>query len=70
MSALATAAAQDVPSATSKDDSGDGNEVVARRIVVTGDVQGGYYRSCVLNEVRRLRRFGPLTEIESVIAPR
>ncbi len=30
----------------------DPNEVVARRIVVKGDVQGGYYRSCVLNEVR------------------
>ena len=26
-------------------------EVVARRITVKGDVQGGYYRSCVLNEV-------------------
>ena len=28
------------------------SEVIARRIIVTGDVQGGYYRSCVLNEVR------------------
>ena len=28
------------------------SDLVARRIVVTGDVQGGYYRSCVLNEVR------------------
>jgi len=48
---LATAA-QDA-SATSSDaaDQHDGNELVARRIVVTGDVQGGYYRSCVLNEV-------------------
>ena len=27
------------------------NEIVARRIIVKGDVQGGYYRSCVLNEV-------------------
>ena len=27
------------------------NEIVARRIIVQGDVQGGYYRSCVLNEV-------------------
>lgn len=26
-------------------------EIVARRIIVKGDVQGGYYRSCVLNEV-------------------
>lgn len=30
------------------------NEIVARRIIVTGNVQGGYYRSCVLNEVRSL----------------
>jgi hypothetical protein len=29
----------------------DPDEVVARRIIVTGDVQGGYYRSCVQNEV-------------------
>ena len=32
----------------------DANEIVARRIVVVGDVQGGYYRSCVLNEVRQI----------------
>uniref|UniRef100_A0A6V2PX56 Acylphosphatase-like domain-containing protein n=1 Tax=Ditylum brightwellii TaxID=49249 RepID=A0A6V2PX56_9STRA len=32
----------------------DPNEMVARRIVVTGDVQGGYYRSCVANEVRHM----------------
>lgn len=30
----------------------DSDEVIARRIVVSGDVQGGYYRSCVRNEVR------------------
>ena len=30
----------------------DDAEIVARRIIVKGDVQGGYYRSCVLNEVR------------------
>ena len=30
----------------------DDNEIVAKRIFVKGDVQGGYYRSCVLNEVR------------------
>ncbi|KAL3775173.1 hypothetical protein HJC23_005762 [Cyclotella cryptica] len=29
----------------------DPNEAIARRIVVTGDVCGGYYRSCVTNEV-------------------
>jgi len=31
---------------------GDPSEVVAKRITVKGDVQGGYYRSCVKNEVR------------------
>ena len=29
----------------------DSNEIIAKRIVVEGDVQGGYYRSCVRNEV-------------------
>ena len=33
------------------DESNDPDEIVARRIIVKGDVQGGYYRSCVLNEV-------------------
>jgi acylphosphatase len=28
-------------------------EIIARRIIVKGDVQGGYYRSCVLNEVNK-----------------
>lgn len=32
------------------------NELVARRIIVSGDVHGGYYRSCVLNEAGRFRR--------------
>ena len=35
----------------------DPNEIVARRIVVTGDVDGGYYRSCVKNEVRYILFF-------------
>ena len=29
----------------------DSIEIVGRRILVKGDVNGGYYRSCVLNEV-------------------
>ena len=29
----------------------DEPDIIAKRIVVSGDVQGGYYRSCVLNEV-------------------
>lgn len=35
---------------------GDPNELIARRIVVTGDVNGGYYRSCVKNEASRFRK--------------
>lgn len=34
----------------------DPNEIIARRIIVEGDVQGGYYRSCVRNEAGRFRR--------------
>ena len=34
----------------------DPNDIVARRIIVEGDVQGGYYRSCVRNEAGRFRR--------------
>jgi hypothetical protein len=33
-------------------DEHDATEVIARRITLKGAVQGGYYRSCVLNEVR------------------
>jgi len=32
-------------------ESGEKDELIARRIIVEGDVQGGYYRSCVRNEV-------------------
>ncbi|KAL7545102.1 hypothetical protein ACHAWF_008457 [Thalassiosira exigua] len=37
------------------DGDGDPNELIARRIVVSGDVDGGYYRSCVKNEASRFR---------------
>jgi hypothetical protein len=33
------------------------DDVVARRIVVKGAVQGGYYRSCVRNEVSSLTSY-------------
>mmetsp|Transcript_10536 Transcript_10536/g.15492 ORF Transcript_10536/g.15492 Transcript_10536/m.15492 type:complete len:149 (+) Transcript_10536:84-530(+) len=36
--------------------SSDGSDLVARKIIVTGAVQGGYYRSCVLNEAGRFRK--------------
>ncbi|KAL7571188.1 hypothetical protein ACA910_008850 [Epithemia clementina (nom. ined.)] len=38
------------------DDGTDDDDLIARRIIVEGDVQGGYYRSCVLNEAGRFRR--------------
>jgi hypothetical protein len=31
----------------------DKDDIIAARIHVKGDVQGGYYRCCVVNEVRR-----------------
>ena len=34
----------------------DPNETIARRVIVTGDVDGGYYRSCVKNEASRFRK--------------
>mmetsp|Transcript_313 Transcript_313/g.757 ORF Transcript_313/g.757 Transcript_313/m.757 type:complete len:134 (+) Transcript_313:243-644(+) len=38
---------------SSSSSSGDPKEIIARRIVVQGpSVQNGYYRACVLNEVR------------------
>eukprot|EP00978_Attheya_sp_CCMP212_P007654 scaffold17766_cov54-Attheya_sp.AAC.4 len=40
-------------SSSSPDES---NEIVARKIIVSGDVMGGYYRSCVLNEAGRFRK--------------
>eukprot|EP00986_Skeletonema_menzelii_P014835 scaffold10375_cov123-Skeletonema_menzelii.AAC.7 len=35
---------------------GDPNEIIARKIIVCGDVDGGYYRSCVKNEGGRFRK--------------
>ena len=29
----------------------DPNEIIAKRITLTGDVNGGYYRACVKNQV-------------------
>jgi hypothetical protein len=37
------------------DGGADQAELIARRIVVVGDVNGGYYRSCVKNEGSRFR---------------
>jgi hypothetical protein len=49
VTALAAATSADTPGTSNM----DASEIVARRIIVKGDVQGGYYRSCVRNEVRR-----------------
>lgn len=47
-----------------KNDKSD--EIVARRIIVKGDVQGGYYRSCVLNEAGKFRRLvGTMSPIDA-----
>ena len=46
------ALAPNLPASTNNDHAAaDNSEIIARRIIVIGDVQGGYYRSCVLNEV-------------------
>lgn len=43
----------------------DPQELIARRIVVTGAVSGGYYRSCVKNEGSRFRKLvGTMTPPE------
>ena len=34
----------------------DPNEIVGKRIIVTGDVNGGYLRTCISNEAGRFRR--------------
>lgn len=45
------------------DDNDDEEDLVAKRIVVKGDVQGGYVRACVLNEAGRFRRLvGTMTD--------
>jgi len=37
--------------ASSASSGGDPSDIIARKIIVCGDVDGGYYRSCVKNEV-------------------
>ena len=37
---------------------GDPSDIIAKKITVTGDVDGGYFRSCVKNEVRNGAAFG------------
>ena len=35
---------------------GDPSDIIAKKITVTGDVDGGYFRSCVKNEGGRFRK--------------
>jgi len=37
------------------DAEGDANELIGRRITVTGDVNGGYVRTCIINEASKFR---------------
>ncbi|KAL7441038.1 hypothetical protein ACHAXM_008272 [Skeletonema potamos] len=42
--------------ASSASSGGDPSDIIARKIIVCGDVDGGYYRSCVKNEGGRFRQ--------------
>lgn len=63
------------PAATTLQATNDDDDLVAKRIIVSGDVQGGYYRACVINEVSTLllvcmtnaRAACPSTPTESVV---
>ena len=52
------AARQSLTLGMAADDSsgGDPNEIVGKRIIVTGDVNGGYLRTCISNEAGKFRR--------------
>ena len=56
--AAAAAARQPLVLGMAADDStgGDPNEIVGKRIIVTGDVNGGYLRTCISNEAGKFRR--------------
>mmetsp|Transcript_27209 Transcript_27209/g.42733 ORF Transcript_27209/g.42733 Transcript_27209/m.42733 type:complete len:159 (-) Transcript_27209:264-740(-) len=43
-------------SSTAAKEGGDPSEIIARKITVCGDVDGGYYRACVKNEGSRFRK--------------
>jgi hypothetical protein len=55
--AVSTLSFASTSSDTSSFDQNVSDDVVARRIVVKGAVQGGYYRSCVRNEVSSLTSY-------------
>lgn len=56
--AVKAAARQPLALGMAADDSsgGDPNEIVGKRIIVTGDVNGGYLRTCISNEAGKFRR--------------
>jgi acylphosphatase len=52
-----------MPSKGKANNNEDDEDLVAKRIIVKGDVQGGYVRACVLNEAGRFRRLvGTMTD--------
>ncbi|KAL3760038.1 hypothetical protein ACHAWU_006586 [Discostella pseudostelligera] len=51
-----TTGLQAEPTSDGDNSNNDANELIARRIIVVGDVDGGYYRSCVKNEASRFRK--------------
>mmetsp|Transcript_1700 Transcript_1700/g.2440 ORF Transcript_1700/g.2440 Transcript_1700/m.2440 type:complete len:180 (-) Transcript_1700:296-835(-) len=41
---------------SSSESDADPNETIGRRIIVSGDVNGGYIRTCIINEAGRFRK--------------
>eukprot|EP00977_Amphora_coffeiformis_P008056 scaffold1803_cov92-Amphora_coffeaeformis.AAC.79 len=57
--------ASDSSAADTKSGAGDedANELIAKRVIVSGNVQGGYVRACILNEAGKFRRLvGTMTD--------
>ena len=49
-------------------DSNDSNQVVGKRIIVKGDVNGGYVRTCIQNEVRFIIIYIKVIEVHAVLS--
>ena len=62
-----SSSASDTKSGHSQEDQNhndeDPNEFIAKRLIVSGNVQGGYVRACIVNEASRFRRLvGTMTD--------
>lgn len=55
-SKMTTLSMSDSDTESSEAVSQDPSEIIGRRILVTGDVNGGYVRTCITNEAGRFRR--------------